>query len=85
MRAQTNGTVATRPVRTGNATRRVACGVMGLAAVGLFIGLLVGAPLVSILLAGLLLLCPLLLWMPFRFERRALDRIEPTSREAARR
>lgn len=43
------------------------------AGVGLVASALLGAPLVSILLVGLLLICPLLLWVPFRFERRALD------------
>jgi Flp pilus assembly protein TadB len=34
------------------------------------------APLVSILLVGLLLVCPLLMWMPVRHERRHLTRSE---------
>jgi hypothetical protein len=45
---------------------------MTLAAVGLVVAVLLGAPLVSILLAGLLLLCPLLLWAPFRYQNRSL-------------
>jgi hypothetical protein len=45
---------------------------MTLAAVGLVVAVLFGAPLVSILLAGLLLLCPLLMWAPFRSRERSL-------------
>ena len=56
---------------------RLACGVMTLAAVGLVVAVLLGAPLVSILLAGLLLLCPLLLWAPFRCQARSLDSLHP--------
>lgn len=51
---------------------RITCGVMTLAAVGLVVAVFLGAPLVSILLAGLLLLCPLLLWAPFRFQNRSI-------------
>ena len=51
---------------------RISCGVMTLAAVGLVVAVVLGAPLVSILLAGLLLLCPLLLWAPFRYQNRSL-------------
>ena len=45
---------------------------MALAAVGLVVAVLLGAPLVSILLAGLLLLCPLLVWAPLRYQNRSL-------------
>lgn len=38
---------------------------MIVAAIGLVAAVVVGAPLVSILLVGLLLLCPLLMWVPF--------------------
>lgn len=59
---------------------RLACGAMTLAAVGLVVAVLLGAPLVSILLAGLLLLCPLLLWAPFRYQDRSLGALHPGSR-----
>lgn len=58
-----------RPTSTG---WRVACGVMTLAAAGVVVTVLLGAPLVSILLAGLLLLCPLLMWAPLRYQNRSL-------------
>ena len=63
----------TRPASTGSAFRRAALVLMSLAALGLVAALLLGAPLVSVFLIGLLLLCPLLMWVPFRFERRALE------------
>jgi hypothetical protein len=50
--------------------RRAACGVMTVAGVGLVMAALLGAPLVSILLGGLLLLCPLLVWTPFAMGER---------------
>lgn len=56
---------------------RLACGAMTLAAVGLVVAVLLGAPLVSILLAGLLLLCPLLLWAPFHYQDRSLSSLHP--------
>ncbi len=58
----------------------LACGVMALAAGVLLIAVAFGAPLVSILLVGLLLLCPLLLWAPFRIQQtglRTLDEGDP--------
>lgn len=59
---------------------RLACGAMTLAAVGLVVAVLLGAPLVSIFLAGLLLLCPLLLWAPFRYQDRSLGALHPGNR-----
>ena len=50
---------------------------MTFAAVGLVVAVLLGAPLVSILLAGLLLLCPLLLWAPFRYQDRSVGALHP--------
>ena len=50
---------------------------MTFAAVGLVVAVLLGAPLLSILLAGLLLLCPLLLWAPFRYQDRSLGSLHP--------
>ena len=61
-----------RPGQARSATWRVACGLMALAGVGLVAAVFLGAPLVSILLAGLLLLCPLLMWAPLRYQRRSL-------------
>ncbi|HEX6330785.1 MAG TPA: hypothetical protein VF129_05790 [Actinomycetota bacterium] len=46
---------------------------MGVVGGGLVVSLALGAPLVSILLAGLLLLCPLLLWVPARARRAPTD------------
>ena len=71
----TRPTAEPRADRTERATsmgRRFACGAMTLAALGLVAAVLLGAPLISILLAGLLLLCPLLLWAPFRYQDRSL-------------
>jgi hypothetical protein len=62
------------------AGRWVACTLMGLGVLGLLVAFVLGAPLVSVLLIGLLLLCPLLLWIPFRFERRSLDGSDPERR-----
>jgi hypothetical protein len=42
---------------------------MLLAAGALVAAIAFGAPLVSILLVGLLLLCPLFTWVPFRMSR----------------
>lgn len=81
MRSQANGAVAPHSARASDMTRRATYGVMGLATVGLVVAILVGAPLVSVLLAGLLLVCPLLLWKPFRSERRGLDTVSPTPRD----
>ncbi len=50
---------------------------MTLAGVGLVVAVFLGAPLVSILLAGLLLLCPLLMWAPFRYQSRSFDSLHP--------
>ena len=61
--------------RAGGVTgRRTACGFMVLAAAGLLVAVALGAPLVSILLVGLLLLCPLLMWVPFRLSEEERDR-----------
>lgn len=56
---------------------RLAYGAMTLAALGFVLAVLLGAPLVSILLAGLLLLCPLLLWAPLRYRHRSLGSLHP--------
>ncbi len=59
---------------------RLTCWAMTLAAIGLVVAVFLGAPLVSILLAGLLLLCPLLMWAPFRYQERSLGGLHPESR-----
>jgi Flp pilus assembly protein TadB len=50
--------------------------LIGIVAAALVIAIALRAPLVSILVVGLLLLCPLLMWMPVRHERRHLTRSE---------
>lgn len=55
--------------------------VAGIVAALLVAGLL-GAPLVAVLLVGLLLVCPLLMWAPFRFEERSRDRAHESFRRA---
>jgi len=71
--------------RAGGAVagRRVACVFMVLAAAGLLVAVAFGATLVSILLVGLLLLCPLLMWVPFRLSDK--DRERTVSEWRARR
>lgn len=69
MRDQTAGPSArarSTSKRGDSGLRTVACILMVTAAVGLLSAFALGAPLVSILLAGVLLLCPLLMWAPFR-------------------
>lgn len=61
--------------------RRLAAWAMTLAAVGLVAAVLLGAPLISVFLAGLLLLCPLLMWSPFRYQANSFDALD---RETAR-
>lgn len=53
-------------VGPGSILRPVTCAVMALAAGALLAAIAFAAPLVSILLVGLLLICPLLSWVPFR-------------------
>ncbi len=69
-----HATPAGRPLRGLSPGRVVTCAVMVLAAAGLVVAVFLGAPLVSILLVGLLLLCPLLMWVPYRYERDAQER-----------
>lgn len=67
--------------RTGRTALRghmAAYGVVAIISSGLFAAGMLGAPLVAILLIGLLLLCPLLMWVPFRFEKKTRE--EPMSR-----
>ncbi len=72
MREEVHRSVCVREHGASTA-HRVACGLMAAAAVGLITAAVLGAPLVSVLLAGLLLVCPMLMWVPFRYERSALD------------
>ncbi len=53
-----------RPERHASPGGRAMWALMGLMVVALVAAILMGAPLVSVLLVGLLLLCPLLMWMP---------------------
>lgn len=69
-----------RKVRSAPAGRWVAGAVAALALAGLVAAIGLGAPLISILIIGLLLLCPLLLWVPFRLERRSLNEPAPERR-----
>ena len=52
-----------------------AYGVVVIISSGLFAAGMLGAPLVAILLTGLLLLCPLLMWVPFRFEKKTREEL----------
>lgn len=63
---------ATHPRPRWSAARQGPCLLMAAAAVGLVAAALLGAPLVSVFLAGLLLMCPLLAWGAYREERRAM-------------
>ncbi len=54
-------------------TRVLAVAVMSGIGSGLLAAIVLGAPLVSFLLAGLLLWFPLLLWMPYRIRRPSPD------------
>jgi hypothetical protein len=63
--------------------RWVAGGLTTLVAATVLVAVALGAPLVSILLVGLVLLCPLLMWAPFRIRRpgiRTLDEIDEKRR-----
>ena len=71
---------SSRTGRTSSMRGRVACGVMTIAAVALVVAVLLGAPLVSVLLAGLLLLCPLLMWAPIRYQDRSFDSLSSARR-----
>lgn len=62
-----------RPGRSAHPVRRSASAVMVVAAVGVVTGAVLDAPLVSFLLAGLLLLCPLLMWVPFHAGQRPIE------------
>lgn len=61
------------PERPAHPVRRATCAVMVVAAMGVVTGAVLGIPLVSFLLAGLLLLCPLLMWVPFHLEQRSVE------------
>lgn len=61
--------------------RRATAVLAVVAGVGLVVSTLLGAPLVSILLVGVLLLCPLLTWVPFRTRERER---EPNDQEVPR-
>jgi hypothetical protein len=57
---------------------------MLLAASALVAAVAFGSPLVSILFVGLLLLCPLVTWIPFRVSRRPEHSDESATRESPR-
>jgi len=76
MRSIVRRSEASEPRKGLGASRAAVWGLVAMAVAGLVAALVLAAPLVSILLVGLLLLCPLLLWVPSRFERRPID--EPT-------
>lgn len=60
--------------------RHVACALMIAAVISSIGAATLGASLFSILLVGLLLLCPLLMWTPLRYQDRSLARAERTPR-----
>lgn len=62
-----------RSLRRRMAVRPGTCLLMAVAALGSIAAFLLGAPLVSVFLAGLLLICPLLAWSPSRYQRRAVS------------
>ena len=62
----------TRPLWRWFRARPGTCLLMAAAAVGLVAATLLGAPLLSVFLVGLVLWCPLLAWGPYRDERRAV-------------
>ncbi|MFB3739409.1 MAG: hypothetical protein ACE14W_10670 [Candidatus Velamenicoccus archaeovorus] len=62
-----------RRIRPGSLARLTLGTMLGLAVLGVPAAVALGAPLVSILVVGLLLLCPLLLWVPFRSGRHPVD------------
>lgn len=62
---------AERSIARRAAARPGTCLLMAGAAVGLVVAFLLGAPAVSVFLAGLLLICPLLAWSPSGNGRRA--------------
>lgn len=72
---------ADRAERRASAVWLLVCGAMLLAAAGLVAAVFLGAPLVSIFLAGLLLLCPLLMWAPVRYQARSFDALRPGRRQ----
>jgi hypothetical protein len=59
-----------------NGSTRLRSWFIGLVGLAFVLAIALRAPLVSILLVGLLLLCPLLMWMPVRHEPRHLTRSE---------
>lgn len=57
--------------------RLAAFAIIGVATVGFLAASLFDAPLVSILLLGLVLVCPLMMWVPFRRERASRQHPHP--------
>lgn len=76
MRQLDHGTRLRGSLRIRRVTAALAVAAVG----GLVATTLLGAPLVTILLVGLLLLCPLLTWVPFRARRER----DPDDREVPR-
>lgn len=64
---------AREPGRPAHPARPATCALMVVAAAGVVTGAALGIPLVSFFLAGLLLLCPLLMWVPFHLEQRSVE------------
>lgn len=64
---------------------RGVCAAMILAASGVLIAFISGAPMGAILVIGLLVLCPAGLWIVHRYERRATDRFRSMATSGAMR
>jgi hypothetical protein len=61
----------------------VICGLLLAAGAVMLVALALDAPFVSILLVGLVLVCPLLMWAPFRVQQASLRSLDRTDRKGS--